>query len=53
MLSNSDPKNENSKDNYFEDAYKDFRIEQVTANRMINCNADKRGAINELLILNY
>lgn len=53
MLSNSDPKNENPEDNFFEDAYKDFRIERVLANRMINCNAERRGKINELLIMNY
>jgi DNA adenine methylase len=53
MLSNSDPKNEDPKDHFFEDAYKGFRIQRVTANRMINCNADKRGKIFELLILNY
>jgi DNA adenine methylase len=53
MLSNSDPKNENPKDRFFEDVYKNFRIERVRANRMINCNAEKRGAINELLIMNY
>lgn len=53
MLSNSDPKNENPVDNFFEDAYKEFRIERVLANRMINCNAERRGKINELLIMNY
>jgi len=53
MLSNSDPKNENPKDHFFENAYKEFRIVRVKANRMINCNADRRGAINELLIINY
>jgi DNA adenine methylase len=53
MLSNSDPKNENSEDHFFENAYSNFHIERVKANRMINCNADKRGAINELLIMNY
>lgn len=53
MLSNSDPKNENPDDQFFEDAYKDFDIQRLRANRMINCNADKRGPINELLIMNY
>lgn len=53
MLSNSDPKNENPNDQFFEEAYKGFHIERVRANRMINCNADKRGAISELLIMNY
>lgn len=53
MLSNSDPKNENPQDDFFDEAYKHFHIQRVKANRMINCNADKRGAINELLIMNY
>jgi DNA adenine methylase len=33
--------------------YSGFRIETVLANRAINCNGEKRGRINELLILNY
>lgn len=53
MLSNSDPKNENAADDFFDKAYSGYRIELVKATRMINCNADKRGHINELLILNY
>lgn len=53
MLSNSDPKNEKPNDNFFEKAYKGFHIERVQASRMINCNAERRGKINELLILNY
>jgi DNA adenine methylase len=53
MLSNSDPKNENPKDNFFEKLYKGFRIEREQASRMINCNASKRGPINELIIVNY
>lgn len=53
MLSNSDPKNENPDDNFFDDTYRDFNIARVKANRMINCVAEKRGAINEILILNY
>ncbi len=53
MLSNSDPKNEDPNDHFFENAYQNFHIERVRANRMINCNGDKRGAINELLIINY
>lgn len=53
MLSNSDPKNENPSDNFFEKLYDKFNIIRVKANRMINCNGDKRGKINELLILNY
>ncbi len=53
MLSNSDPKNENPTDDFFERNYKGFNIARVTANRMINCDATKRGAINELIITNY
>ena len=53
MLSNSDPKNENPKDNFFEKLYKGFRIEKEQASRMINCDASKRGPINELIIMNY
>jgi DNA adenine methylase len=53
MLSNSDPKNENPSDHFFEKLYEKFNIIRVQANRMINCNGDKRGKINELLILNY
>ena len=53
MLSNSDPKNENQNDDFFEIAYQDYRIERVKANRNINSNAQKRGQINELLIMNY
>lgn len=53
MLSNSDPKNEDPDDHFFEDLYKDFRIERVDASRNINSNASKRGKIKELVIINY
>lgn len=53
MLSNSDPKNENPNDNFFETIYKGYKIERVPAKRYINCDAQKRGAINELIIRNY
>lgn len=53
MLSNSDPKNIVPEDNFFDDAYKGYRIERVQASRMINSKAKGRGAINELLIMNY
>ena len=52
MLSNSDPKNENPDDHFFEDLYGAFRIERVDAFRMINCDSSKRGKIKELVILN-
>lgn len=53
MLSNSDPKNSDINDNFFDDLYKDYQIIRVKAKRSINRNSEKRGAINELLILNY
>lgn len=53
MLSNSNPKNVNTKDNFFEDIYKGFVINEVSAKRMINSNAKGRGKISELLITNY
>ncbi len=53
MLSNSDPTNESSEDDFFERLYTGFNIHKVSANRMINSNAQKRGQINELVITNY
>lgn len=53
LLSNSDPKNEDPKDHFFEDKYKGFVIDRVKATRAINCKASGRGQINELLITNY
>lgn len=53
MLSNSNPKNVNEYDVFFEDIYKGFCINEVSANRMINSNAKGRGQISELLITNY
>lgn len=53
MLSNSDPKNENKEDNFFDHLYAGFRIERLKAKRMINCDASKRGKINEILVMNY
>ncbi len=52
LASNSDPKNTDKDDNFFDDLYESFKIERVSASRMINSNAKKRGAINELLITN-
>ena len=53
MISNSDPKNNNPDDRYFEDTYPHFRITTLSANRMVNCKTDRRGKISELLITNY
>jgi len=53
MLSNSNPKNTNRDDNFFEEIYKGFNINEISAKRMINANAKGRGEISELLITNY
>lgn len=53
MLSNSNPKNTNKEDNFFEEIYKGFYINEVSAKRMINANSKGRGEISELLITNY
>lgn len=53
LLSNSDPKNEDPSDHFFEDHYNGFTIERVKAVRAINCKASGRGQINELIITNY
>ncbi len=55
LLSNSDPKNIDPKDNFFEELYSgnSIFIDRVKAKRSINSNASKRGEIFELLISNY
>jgi DNA adenine methylase len=53
LLSNSDPKNTDPSDNFFDNLYKDFRIVRIPARRNINSNANDRGTITELLIMNY
>ena len=53
MLSNSDPKNTNPDDNFFDELYKGFEIDRIFAKRMINCQADKRGDITEIVVRNY
>ncbi len=46
MLSNSDT-------DFIKDLYKGYHINFVQAKRMINCDATKRGKINEVVITNY
>jgi DNA adenine methylase len=53
MLSDSDPKNENPDDEFFDNLYGDYLIERVMARRLINRNILKRGEIKELIIRNY
>lgn len=52
-MSNSNPKNSNIYDNFFEILYENFYIYYVNAKRSINSNPYGRGSISELLISNY
>lgn len=53
MLSNSDPKNVNPDDDFFDLLYADYHITRVPAKRMINCDGTKRGEIREIIVTNY
>lgn len=53
VISNSDPKNSNTEDNFFDNIYSSHKIKRVEATRMINCNSEARGRIKELLISTY
>ncbi len=52
MLSNSDPKNINPDDMFFEELYHAYTVHKVEATRAINSKGDRRGKIKELLICN-
>lgn len=43
----------NSATDFIKDLYKDYRIEVIQAKRPINSKADKRGEIDELLVMNF
>ena len=53
LVSNSDPKNVNIFDNFFDDIYSSYKIKRIEAARMINCKSEERGKIKELLISNF
>mgnify|MGYP002516547459 FL=1 len=53
MLSNSDCKDKNEEDNFFDVLYRDYFIDRVMASRNVNANGTKRGKISELLIHCY
>lgn len=52
IASNSDPRNANSKENFFDIIYNNFFIRRVSATRMINSDASGRGSISEIMISN-
>lgn len=53
VVSNSDPKNADINDEFFDNIYSSHKIRRVNAARMINCNSEARGKIKELLISNF
>jgi DNA adenine methylase len=53
VASNSDPKNVNADDNFFDDLYSKFKIERIFASRAINSKGNGRGKISELLVANF
>lgn len=53
MLSNSDPRNVDPSDNFFDELYKDFNIYRIQAKRAINSKGDGRGPLSEILVTNF
>lgn len=53
VVSNSEPKNSDLEDDFFENIYSFCNIKRVEATRMINSNSKARGKIKELLISNF
>lgn len=53
VISNSDPKNSNKNDDFFDNIYSAYKIKRVEATRMINSKSEARGKIKELLISNF
>lgn len=53
VISNSDPKNSNINDDFFDNIYSAYKIKRVEATRMINSKSEARGKIKELLISNF
>lgn len=53
MENNADCSSKHPEDTFFEQLYKGYRIDRVSASRSINANPQKRGKLTELLIRNY
>lgn len=51
--SNSDPKNSDEDDVFFDELYKEFQIDRIMAARNINSKGTGRGKVSEILIKNY
>lgn len=53
LMSNSDPKNSDPDDNFFDDLYEWADVQRVQATRAINSVGTGRGKINEILVKAY
>ena len=54
LLSNSDPKNTDPEDDFFDKAYHPpLNLIRIDANRNINSDGEKRGKVSEILVRNY
>lgn len=53
LISNSDPKNADPNDNFFDDLYEGFTIRRVEASRTISCCNKGRKKVTELLISSF
>lgn len=53
MLSNSDPRNVDPRDDFFDNLFDGYHIVRVPAKRLINSNPSGRGMINEIVVTNY
>ena len=53
IVSNSDPKNVDPHDDFFDVLYSRQQVNRVSATRIINSKVNSRGKISELLICNY
>ena len=53
MLSNSDPKNADENDEFFDRLYSKFNIQRVQTIHSINSDGEGRELINEIIVCNY
>ncbi|MBJ03829.1 MAG: hypothetical protein CMB65_03945 [Euryarchaeota archaeon] len=53
LLSNSDPKETDPSDDFFDDLYSDYTIDRVRSARNISSKGKKRQKISEIMVRNY
>lgn len=51
FLSNSDPTQVDPDDTFFEDLYADYKIEKISAQRLIGAKSSSRGTVSEIVVL--